>query len=462
MSRTPDTKVRQFLSAAGKKLTAFLREYRNPLVVLLLFSLFFSACLMISQPERVITLGIFAGSSWDVPGSSVYQIIDTAIERFEKEHPSFRVEYESGILKNDYTEWLSGKILQGRIPDVFMVLDSDFSALADLGALRSLDSLMENDPDFQAEAFFPGPLQSGQWNGTQYAIPYESNPQLMFVNRTLLESCGIGVPAGRWSLEELVRIVEKVTQDTDQDGKLDQYGIYNYSWQNAAAASGLEIFSSDGTKANLLDGKLADAISLANELSSIQNNDLITQEDFDEGRVAFSPMSYAEYRTYKPYPWKVKRFSQFDWTCIPMPTADGVVSGASMDSLLLAISPDTSFVSQSWDLVRLLTCDEEIQTLLFDLSQGLPSARSVLQRAEQSQKADSAEPYPSSDGMEEMDTLNYFMVENTMENAHVISKFPRYEELMDRLDIRIRSDASSYGDLDLFLVDLNKEINDAL
>ena len=48
----------------------------------------------------VLKVGVFAGSNWDVPNGSGYKLIDTAIARFEEEHPNVKIEYKSGILKD--------------------------------------------------------------------------------------------------------------------------------------------------------------------------------------------------------------------------------------------------------------------------------------------------------------------------------------------------------------------------
>ena len=46
---------------------------------------------------------------------------------------------------------------------------------------------------------------------------------------------------------------------------------------------------------------------------SIRDQSDVTSAMFDEGQVAFEPMDYSDYRTYMPYPWRVKKFSGFDW-----------------------------------------------------------------------------------------------------------------------------------------------------
>ena len=87
--------------------------------------------LIIYRPRQLtLTIGVFAGSNWDVPNGDCYKIIDQAIERYEKEYPMVQIEYESGILKEDYSEWLSAKYLKGEEPDVFMILGEDFNTLS--------------------------------------------------------------------------------------------------------------------------------------------------------------------------------------------------------------------------------------------------------------------------------------------------------------------------------------------
>ncbi len=49
------------------------------------------------QQPTVLHIGVYAGSSWDVPTSQRSHALDRAIEKFEKSHPHVRVEYENGI-----------------------------------------------------------------------------------------------------------------------------------------------------------------------------------------------------------------------------------------------------------------------------------------------------------------------------------------------------------------------------
>ena len=111
----------------------------------------------------------------------------SAIKKFEKEHPGVKVHYETGIRKEDYSEWLDRKILEGETPDVFMVLSDDFYKYVSLNVISDLDNQIANDRNFKKEYFFDTVLDIGKYHESQYALPYEVVPTLMFVNKTLLE-----------------------------------------------------------------------------------------------------------------------------------------------------------------------------------------------------------------------------------------------------------------------------------
>ena len=80
---------------------------KKGILTLVSLSLVLIYCL-INDPSRdiTLTLGLYAGSSWDVPNGESYQVIDQAIKKFEKKYPNVHIEYKSGIIKDDYSSWL--------------------------------------------------------------------------------------------------------------------------------------------------------------------------------------------------------------------------------------------------------------------------------------------------------------------------------------------------------------------
>lgn len=209
---------------------AWLKRYRLVLV-LVLIGLVLLTFLGVRQSQKKTTLwlGTYAGSSWDVPNGQEYQFLDRVIRRFEKAHPNVEVRYESGITKEDYSGWLSSKIVAGQQPDVFIVPENDFNLLASTGALANLDGNVKRD--IQVSDFYQTPYLSGEYEKTQYALPFESNPVMMCINIDLLKKEGIDLPKSSWTLTDFYEICQKVTKDTNQDGVIDQYGCFGYDWE---------------------------------------------------------------------------------------------------------------------------------------------------------------------------------------------------------------------------------------
>ena len=268
------------------------------------------------QKETVLEFGMITGSNWDVANANSFVIIDQAIERFETEHPGVKIHYYSGVRKEDYSEWFSRKLLAGKEPDVFMVLGTDFNQFSSMGVMKNLEPLMEKDPDFDEEKYFSSSLRSGQYGEVQYALPYETVPTLMFVNKTLLAKEGIAMPNPDWNWDTMYSICQKTTKDLDGDGVLDQFGCYNFGWMDAVYSNGGEIFEADGKESNFTDEKVVESIQFVRRLNDLYQGQKVTQEDFNAGNVVFMPLTFAEYRTYKHI---LTRSSV-------MPTSSGTVS----------------------------------------------------------------------------------------------------------------------------------------
>ena len=96
--------------------------------------------------------------------------------------------------------------------------------------------------------FFDTVLDIGKYHESQYALPYEVVPTLMFVNKTLLEQEGIEVPNENWTWSTMEQIVDQITKDKNGDGVIDQFGTYNYTWKEAVYSNGAELLIKMGKK----------------------------------------------------------------------------------------------------------------------------------------------------------------------------------------------------------------------
>lgn len=407
------------------------------------------------RKEIVLEFGMFTGSNWDVANANSFVIIDEAIARFEREHPGVRIHYYSGVRKEDYSEWLSRKLLAGDEPDVFMVLGNDFNQFSSLGVMKNLDDLIEADPDFDPGRYFSSAFRTGQYGGVQYAVPYEAVPTLMFVNKTLLTREGIEMPDPEWTWEDLYEICQKVTKDTNGDGALDHFGIYNFDWKDAVCSNGGEIFKSDGTACYLTDDRIAESVKYIRQLNELNQGQKVVQEDFNGGSVAFMPLTFAEYRTYKTYPYKIRRYANFQWDCITMPAGSQGENLSQVDTLLMGISANTREEKLAWEFLKLLTYDEQIQTEIFQYSQGA----SVLKAVTQSREMENI----VQEDMEEGDTvISGNLLGRVIEEGHIEPQFKRYEQAIALADSEINNILENDKSIDSSLKILQRTINSYL
>lgn len=432
-----------------------IRRFLTALGLICLLTAAFLTVRALRNRTTVLEFGMFTGSNWDVANANSCVIIDEAIERFEADRPGVEIHYYSGVLKEDYSEWFSRKLLAGEEPDVFMILGTDFNQFSSLGVMKNLEPLMAQDRNFDPDEYFSSAFCTGQYGDGQYALPYETVPTLMFVNKTLLRKEGIAMPDQDWTWEDLYDICRKVTKDTDGDGKPDQFGIYNFGWLDAVYSNGGEIFASDGSESYFTDGRVAEAIKFLRDLNELYEGEKVTQEDFNTGNVAFMPLTFAEYRTYKTYPYKIKRYANFQWDCITMPAGYQGGNYSQVDTLLMGISANTRKEQLAWEFLKLLTYDEEIQMEIFRHSQGA----SVLKAVTQSEQAESI----IQKDMEESDTvISGNLLGRIIEEGQIEPQFKKYEQALVLADSEISQILEGDETVDSSLKILQRTVNSYL
>lgn len=317
----------------------------------------------------VIRLGIYAGSRWDVPNLSTENAFDYAIKRFLKKHKNVKIVYESGIRKKEYSEWLSTKILNGQAPDVYIVPDNDFYSLVKKGALLNLNKEINDET---RNLFYPVTLETGKIHNQIYALPFEANPVMMCVNTDLLQKENIKVPDSNWTLNDFYQICKQLKENNH-----GYYGVNGYFWEHALAAYGGDI---KGKKGQILidSPTMHKALSFISELKQIDPNKNILQKDFDEGKVAFFPMTLAQYRTYKPYPYRVMKYSKLSWKCIQLPSSSKKTHATQVKTALIGVSKSSKHKKMATEFIKFLSTDVKVQQEFMNQSQGSSVLKKVV------------------------------------------------------------------------------------
>ena len=403
--------------------------FKQSVVVLLVLMLCFSLTGCSGNKETVLTIGVYSGSYWNTPNGNCYQILDDAIAMFEQSHPGVKVEYVSGIPAGAYSEWLTEQILKGTEPDLYFVLPEDFDLLVSSGTPAQLDERIAADPEFDTALYYEACLHSGQFKGNQYALPHESVPTIMFVNKTLLEANGIEMPDNDWTWDDYYNICAQIT---DVDSR--QYGTYGYSWLDAMHSNGASLFSEDGRSCYLAEENVLQAVQFAKQLGDLNGGYNVSARDFDEGRVAFQPLLYSEYRAYQPYPWRVKKYSAFQWDCVSMPAGPSGSNISELHTMMLGISSRTRHGDLAWEFCKLLSINEDVQRKLYTYFHGISPLPAV---------AEDPELLKLHHDISEGSGFSPEMIHHIMSNAVVVPRFDAYDQAMNMVESAIQEAANN-------------------
>lgn len=401
--------------------------------------------------DHTVTIGVFSDSYWEVQNGYSYRILDDAAAVFEEQHPGVEVEYVSGILKEDYSEWLAEQLLSGNAPDLFFVIAEDFNDFAEIGALKDLGTLIEKDEGFDSNVFYSSAYACGEYDGVQYSLPYECAPKLMFVNKSILDREGLRIPDKEWTWDDFYDICQKVTKDKDGNGIADQFGVTGYTWREAFESNGVTLFDQKGTECSFTGERVGEALSFLEKLKGLEEGNDITSKEFDLGNVVFQPMLFSEYRAYKPYPLSIKKYSGFEWECLPMPAGPEGDNISTLDTLLLAMNKNTKKVQYAWDFMKILTCDSRIQSEIFGYSEGVSVLKTVTESDRTLQKL--IESSGDTGG------LKLSILSEAVENAVVVPRFRNYDMAAVEVEKAVNSILNGNSNISMEQIIWNRKLN---
>ena len=203
------------------------------------------------------------------------------LDKFEEEN---NCELEFQISPWDtYEEKYMTAINADKGPDVGYMYVEMFPTYIDSGAVVDMEEYLTEE-DYEKYIY----LEKGQMMGGTYGFPFSTgNPFILYYNEDILESLG-EEPPETW--EDFKRICEKATQDTDGDGKIDQYGYaagfnngdmsplyllnsYYYSliWQN-----GTDIYNDDLKSVRFNDEAGVEAVEFLQSLTPYMPEDYMS------------------------------------------------------------------------------------------------------------------------------------------------------------------------------------------
>lgn len=93
------------------------------------------------------------------------------------------------------------------------------------GIIQPLDRLLQQDGDDPLARFLPPALELVRFRGQVMALPVSLGAGVARYNPRHFADAGLPVPDNGWTREEFIAAAVHLTQDTDNDGKIDSWGF---------------------------------------------------------------------------------------------------------------------------------------------------------------------------------------------------------------------------------------------
>ena len=333
-------------------------------------------CLVVGCAEQQPGVTTIRFTSW---GNDVEeQNLRLLIAQFEKQHPKIHVEIE-------ITPWarMLDKLMissaGGRPPDVTRISSEWFPPIAAKGLLEPLDKYVKRDK-YDLDDFYPESIKGwGTWKGKLLEIPTDIDIYAMYYNKTMFDKNKIPYPDETWDWDKYLEVAKKLTQDTNHDGKIDQWGTtLDMWWQDYVYANGGTIVSADGNTCALDEPAAYEGLQFMADLTNkyhVAPNaeeaaNLGMSKLFTNGQIGMNISgSWAAELLYK------KEIKTFKYDVAPIPKGPkarvSIICGAAY-----AVLSRSQHKEEAWELVKFMT-GKEYQRSAAMRSQIIPSRRSV-------------------------------------------------------------------------------------
>ncbi|MBG1265653.1 ABC transporter substrate-binding protein [Nostoc sp. WHI] len=197
------------------------RYIRSLLLVLLVGILALAGCQNILpgvKKDKVIHLTLWQGVN-PPPNRDVLQKL---VDKFNRSHPDIQVESLYIGQQDQQTPKILAAVVGNAPPDLLWYNPTIAGQLVELGAILSLDEMLEKSP-IKAE-IDPALYTSMKYNGKIWSVPFATNNVGIFYRPSLFKAAGITELPRTW--QEFRQVAQKLTRDTNGDGQTDQYGMF--------------------------------------------------------------------------------------------------------------------------------------------------------------------------------------------------------------------------------------------
>jgi multiple sugar transport system substrate-binding protein len=315
-------------------------------------------------------------SAWGAPEElAVWKQI---ITDFEAANPNIKVNVEVSDW-DSYWEKLKTQLAANTPPDVFAMDAPLYLDYQSRGVLLNLQPYIDKNPDMLKDVY-PQTLEAYKTADGYYGLPRDFQTIVLFYNKDMFDAAGVAYPTADWTWDDLRNAAKQLTIDTNNDGKIEQYGyVFDQwdmepGWSEALWAYGGDILNADRTQTLIGEPASRQAWQMLSDMvfidKSVPDANTITEygEDLFQAKVAaMTPIGH----------WAVPGYtsSGINYDAAPMPKGPAG-QATSVNSAGFVVANASKHPAEAFEFIKFVL-SKEGQTRLAELGFAVPVLKSV-------------------------------------------------------------------------------------
>lgn len=328
-------------------------------------------------------------SNWHLVERVWGRSLREAINIFESRNPGIRIAAEP-ISYAEKEARYQAECAARRMPDVVKLHNFSLTMFFELGCAADLTPFVQREGPAFLRAWHEFPIKALTHRGRLMAMPGDFMSMVLIYNRELFRAAGLDPdrPPRTWS--EFLTAAQRLTRDTDNDGRVDQWGFSIPASKNPGLplritpivwSLGGDFITEDGRRSAMNTPAFRDAFRYIVELATVHRvvppgvttfgpQDVRVQ--MAQRRVAMkigSGWSYPIINDLNP-----ELNARVTLEAAPVPVGRRRVTAAWLSGWIM--SPHTAHPEAAWRFIKFLT-SKEIEKKFFDDNRVISSRRDV-------------------------------------------------------------------------------------